>query len=155
MSYKIPIYVTKVFRDRIQTVEEKRIENPSVAAKIFRTIMGELDREHLVVMCLNKQNDFMGLVPVAIGTIDSVPADRGYIAHIITGIRGTAGWIVIHNHLSGDALPSPEDRTLFRAMIKLGQNIERPLVDALIVASGSESFYSHQAASPYDFMTRE
>ena len=153
--YSIPIYITKVFKDRVQLVEEKKVDNPAVAARTFRAIMGELDRENLAVLCLNKQNEFLGLVPVAIGTIDSVPADPGYIANIVTSIRGTAGWIIMHNHLSGDALPSPEDRSLFRTLIKLGQSIQRPMVDAIIVASGSENYYSHQFASPYDFTFRE
>jgi DNA repair protein RadC len=153
--YDVPVWKIKVLKDSIQTVPEKKVNHPDVAVKAFRAVMGELDREHLVVLCLSKQNEFLGINVVAVGTVHEVPADRGHIANLVTSVRGTAGWIAIHNHLSSNPAPSPEDRAVFKTMVKLGDSIDRPLIDAIIVATGTNAYYSHKTASPYDFVVRE
>ncbi len=154
--YEIPIFKIKVFRSSVQTVEHRKINHPSKVASVFHALMGQLHQEYLVVFCVNKQNDFVGHGVIAMGTIDEVPADRGLIANLVTSIRGTAGWIIIHNHVSGDTTPSPEDKSLFKSMIRLGFNIDRHLLDAIIVGnSPDDPYYSHIEKSPYDFINRD
>jgi DNA repair protein RadC len=46
-----------------------------------------------------------------------------------------ASVIVFHNHPSGDPSPSPQDLAFTRRLVEIGQALEVPVVDHLIVAS--------------------
>jgi DNA repair protein RadC len=48
--------------------------------------------------------------------------------------RDCAGLIVAHNHPSGDATPSPADRTATRRLATAGEAIDLTLVDHLVFA---------------------
>jgi DNA repair protein RadC len=55
--------------------------------------------------------------------------------------EGGAGVVLIHNHPSGDPLPSDEDLRLTRAMLDAGRLLDLPLIDHVIIGrDGSFSF---------------
>jgi DNA repair protein RadC len=56
------------------------------------------------------------------------------------GVRvGAVSLVMVHNHPSGEAMPSPEDVSFTREVYELGRMMEMPLVDHVIV-TGTESF---------------
>lgn len=55
--------------------------------------------------------------------------------------EGGAGAVLVHNHPSGDPLPSDEDIRLTRALLDAGRLLDLPLIDHVIVGrEGSFSF---------------
>lgn len=55
--------------------------------------------------------------------------------------EGGAGVVLVHNHPSGDPLPSDDDIRLTRAMLDAGRLLDLPLIDHVIVGrDGSFSF---------------
>ncbi len=51
--------------------------------------------------------------------------------------RTTSSIILVHNHPSGDPTPSQEDLQLTRQVIAVGELLDIPLVDHLVIGRGS------------------
>jgi DNA repair protein RadC len=51
-------------------------------------------------------------------------------------IRNCAGIILIHNHPSGNAVPSPEDMTLTKDLVSAGKMLDIAVLDHLIIGDG-------------------
>ena len=47
-----------------------------------------------------------------------------------------AGMILVHNHPSGDPTPSPEDRSVTRQLVSVGQLLDIPIYDHVIMGRG-------------------
>lgn len=58
---------------------------------------------------------------------------------------GTTGLIVVHNHPSGEPIPSSEDVALTKRLQAAAVILDMPLLDHLIVGEG-ERYYSFREA---------
>jgi len=55
---------------------------------------------------------------------------------------GAAALILVHNHLSGDPIPSQEDLRLTRQLVEGAQVLDLRLLDHLIIGNGTERWVS-------------
>ncbi|RTX70532.1 DNA repair protein RadC [Mammaliicoccus sciuri] len=108
---------------KVQMVKEdtlwylkRSIGEPKDAADIMREFIGNADREHFILICLNSKNEPTHIETVSIGTINfAVIHPRETFKTTI--LSNATGIIIGHNHPSGDVTPSPED-------IKITQRIK-------------------------------
>lgn len=112
-----------------------------VAALCWRLI-GLEAQEVVIALHLSSRLNLTGWHVVARGTIDRT----------ITGVRevfvpallaGSRQLVVAHNHPSGDATPSADDRDLTERLVACGELLGMPVVDHLVISGlRPEDYYS-------------
>ena len=110
------------------------IRAPRDVAERLMPEMAGLEREELRVLLLNTRNAVLRQATVYQG---NVSAALVRIAELFRdAVRShAAGIIVVHNHPSGDAEPSPDDIHLTAEVIAAGRLLDIPLLDHVIVAA--------------------
>ena len=95
--------------------------------------MGYLEREELRVVLLNTRNVVLRQVTVYQGNVSSSLVRIGELFRDAVRLSA-AGVILVHNHPSGDATPSPDDLRLTAEALAAGRLLDIQLLDHLIVA---------------------
>ena len=95
--------------------------------------------EQFKVMLTNRANKVLGILEVSTGGVSGTVADPKLI--FAAGIKaGACGFIVAHNHPSGNLKPSQADIELTKKLREGGRYLEVQLLDHLIVTT--EGYYS-------------
>jgi DNA repair protein RadC len=91
-------------------------------------------REWLLALFVDDELNLLAVDTVARGDISSC---RVPIAHILCrGHRLDAkGFILVHNHPSGDPTPSAADISITRRLRRASEDLELPLLDHVVVAA--------------------
>jgi len=138
-------YENSTFEVRIQRLNETpgsmKLDDVSSAAAYWRekiTAMPWYDpeREMCVAVMLNARLTAIGHSLVGIGSLNEciVHARDVFRAAVAMGAYAV---IVIHNHPSGEAVPSEADRRITRRLSEAGGIIQISLLDHLIVSANS------------------
>ncbi len=97
--------------------------------------MRHLDREHFRTILLNTKNRVIRVSTVSIGGLSQAPVHpREVFKDAIK--HGAGGVIVVHNHPSGDATPSAEDKLITDQLAAVGKLIGIPLLDHIVIGDG-------------------
>lgn len=100
-----------------------------------RPRLSSLDHEELWVLSLDGRNGLRSARRAAMGGLHGMsvsPRDALRIA-----LRdGASGFVVVHNHPSGDPTPSPEDVAFTRTLAAAAAVVDTPLLDHVVVARG-------------------
>jgi DNA repair protein RadC len=108
-------------------------------ARIVRDSARGSRRENFFTVLLDVRHRLMALHVVSTGGIDSAPVHPREVYS--AAIRdGAAAVVVAHNHPSGDASPSPDDRRVTERLREAGVLLGIDLLDHLVV--GAERYYS-------------
>lgn len=98
-----------------------------------------LKQEHFLILCLDNKNRVLKEKTVFIGSLNmSVVTPREVFKEAV--LVNSAKIVLVHNHPSGDALPSQEDIDLTMQFIKLGKMMAIEVIDHIIV--GWNQYYS-------------
>lgn len=116
-----------------------QISSPSTVYKAMLPIFRFLDHEECWILHLNKSNRMTHKEMITLGGLDSTIIDNRIIIRKAIERKST-GIILVHNHPSGSALPSPADITQTRALQKALKTCDISLLDHVIIAPGS--YYS-------------
>jgi DNA repair protein RadC len=119
----------------IKVTERPIIRRPSDAVELVQHSLSKLQQEHLQVVLLNAHNRVIDIETVYIGSLNATVIR---VAEIFRSsiIRNCAGIILIHNHPSGNAVPSPEDITLTKDLVAAGKMLDIAVLDHLIIGDG-------------------
>ena len=115
------------------------ISSPSIVYKVMLPIFRLLDHEECWILHLNKSNRLIHKELITTGGLDSTIIDNRIILRKAIERKST-GIILVHNHPSGNALPSPADITQTRSLHKALKTCDISLLDHVIIAAGS--YYS-------------
>lgn len=89
-------------------------------------------REHFVAVLLDSKNQVLKTSTIHIGTVNaSIVGAREVFREAIR--EGAVSIIVAHNHPSGDPTPSPEDHEVTLKLREVGEMLDIPLIDHVIV----------------------
>jgi DNA repair protein RadC len=95
--------------------------------------------EQFKVMLTNRGQKVLGVLEISTGGVSGTVADPKVI--FAAAIKGNAcGFILAHNHPSGNLIPSQADIDLTRKMKEGGKILEIQLLDHIIVTS--EGYYA-------------
>lgn len=98
--------------------------------------MSGLDREQVRAILLDARNNIIDTEVVSIGSLNSsVAHPREIFKAAIT--NSAASIILVHNHPSGDATPSPEDMALTKRLIQVGALVGIDLLDHVVIGDGA------------------
>jgi DNA repair protein RadC len=125
-------------------IPKSPVTGPEASLQIFRQFFEGADREIAATLALNKQNEFIALTAVAYGTIDHVHVTPREVFKAVLAKDNAAGFIIAHNHPSGNPTPHPDDFTLLEKLRDLGAELGCYLHDFLVLGDGTDKYYSHR-----------
>lgn len=97
------------------------------------------DREHLVAIMLDTKCHFLSDKVISIGTINASLVSPREI--FISAMEAKAVTIILlHNHPSGDPIPSAEDKVVTKRITQCGKLLGITLLDHIII--GDQKYYS-------------
>jgi DNA repair protein RadC len=94
--------------------------------------------ECLVVLLLNTRKRIKGHALVATGTADTMLVHPREIFRAAI-IAGASALVLMHNHPSGESVPSEADIKVTRDMIRAGQLLKIEVLDHVVIGNGQQS----------------
>ena len=111
----------------------------------IRSGLEKKDREMFVVVLVNTRNIPIGVNLVSVGTLTAGYAQPREVFK--TAILGSAAAVIlVHNHPSGDPVPSPEDQETTRKLVEAGKLLGILVHDHVII--GDNNYYSFRDNAP-------
>lgn len=126
--------------DELKIVRERREEysqltqfrNSADIYQAFRARFEKADREEFLVLLLDGKNKLLGFNLVSIGTLtSSLTHPREVFKAAILG--NAASIILLHNHPSGDPIPSAEDLEITKRLREVGEIMGIKVLDHVII----------------------
>lgn len=118
-------------------IGEKRYTagSPEEVAALYMEEMRHLKKEYFKVLLLNTKNEILSSEDTSIGNLNSsIVHPREVFRNAVK--KGAASIIVIHNHPSGNPLPSQNDIDVTKRLKEAGQLLGIPVLDHLIIGDG-------------------
>lgn len=135
-SKRVNIVQVKLVREKTMLYKDRKIRSPHDAYELMRDFLGDVDREHFIVLCLDTKNQPTCIQIVHIGSLNSsIVHPREVLKSAL--LSNSASIIVAHNHPSNVADPSPEDIEVTKRLIDAGKIIGVELLDHLIICTDS------------------
>ncbi|OGX05974.1 MAG: hypothetical protein A2Z88_02790 [Omnitrophica WOR_2 bacterium GWA2_47_8] len=136
---KAALEIGRRFREEEVKEDRLQIRSAKDIVAILMPRMRDLKREVFKVVFLNSQNRIIAIEDMAEGTVNfASPVIREILQralqHFATSI------VCIHNHPSGKAVPSNEDRVFTRRLVDAGTALGVKILDHVII--GDEEFHS-------------
>jgi DNA repair protein RadC len=136
---RVDIVSLRMVKEKSILYKERSVRSPEDGYRLLKQFIGDMDREVLLLVCLDTKNQPTAINICHIGSLNSSIVHPREIMK--TAILSNAASIIIaHNHPSGNAAPSNEDIEVTKRMKEAGKIIGIDLLDHIIV--GDEAFIS-------------
>lgn len=138
-DYAIPRYRVMLVKESLAYPSPVKIMDSQIAYRLLTPLFDGLDREHFMVVGLDAKHAVIGINTVSIGSVTlSIVHPREVFKPLI--LMNASAVILAHNHPSGDATPSPEDRALTRRLKDGGELLGIRVLDHVVL--GDDRYYS-------------
>ena len=126
-------------RKNVNSTKKPKIKSPGDVYDLMKADMLDLKREEFWVLLLNRANYVMKKILISSGGVSGTIVDPKLIFK--TALENLAsGIILVHNHPSGNLIPSQSDIQLTHKLAQSGQTMDLPILDHIIF--GDAGFYS-------------
>ena len=116
---------------RAERGDPKEVSDPYGVVELLKHLRRE-KQEHFYVIHVDAKNHVLRTQQVHVGTLSmSVVGPREVFREAIR--EAASSIIVAHNHPSGDPTPSPEDIEITRKLKQIGELLDIPLLDHVII----------------------
>ena len=127
---------------RVRNVGRPVISSPADVDGLLRGRIANLDRENFVVVLLNSKNEVLGAPLVSVGTLSQALVHPREVFK--PAVRASAASVVLaHNHPSGNAEASREDREVTGRLREAAEILGIEVLDHVIVGDGFFSMKEH------------
>lgn len=110
------------------------------------------NKEHLWVIALSRNNNILMIELVVPGTVKAIAVEPMEIFSIVLQKRAVK-MIVVHNHPSGELIPSTSDIEMTDKLQAIASFLDVPLVDHLIISE--KGFFSFMESGMLAKIVRE
>ena len=136
---RVDIVSVKLVKESSMLYKQRRVRSPQDSYELFRDYLGDVDREHFVVACLDTKNQPTNISTVHIGSLNaSIVHPREVLKTAI--LSNAASILCCHPHPSGDPTPSPEDIEVTERLAAACNLLSIELLDHIII--GDNTFIS-------------
>jgi len=112
------------------------IGSPKDVADLFMEELRHRKKEYFKVVYLNTKNEITSSEDASIGNLNSsLVHPREVFRNAVK--KGAAAIILVHNHPSGNPLPSTNDLDITKRLVEAGELIGIPVLDHLIIGDGT------------------
>lgn len=116
-------------------ISKMQIGSPASIADIYMEEMRYLQQEHLKIVLLDTKNNIICDDTISKGTVNASLINPREV--MIYALKNAAvHMIIIHNHPSGDPMPSKEDIAITRRICEAGDIIGIKVLDHIIIGDG-------------------
>lgn len=123
-----------------QAFENVMFDNPKSVAEYLMPMLKNLQAEHFVVLCVNGKRKLIRKCIISKGILgNTLVHAREVFKEAI--VNNSASIIVAHNHPSGCAFPSQDDKEITKYLVRSGDVLKIPVLDHIIIGSGG-TYYS-------------
>lgn len=137
-GYKVQKYRCRLVKDGAATVvARKTIHNDNAAVEVFRAVLKGLPHEEVWLALTNARNDVTGLVRVSQGGLHGAGLRPSDVLRVVL-VSGASGFVMAHNHPSGDSTPSQEDIVMTQAMVKACAVVGVTCLDHLVIVESGQ-----------------
>lgn len=120
-----------------------RIFSPQGIYEIGLKLIGNEDREHLLVFCLNVKSKITCINTVSIGSLNcTLMHPREVFKPAI--LSNAHAVILVHNHPSGNPDPSRDDIQITKQLVEAGKILGIEVLDHVIVGDGIYASFKEQ-----------
>lgn len=144
---KIPIVHLQIVKDKDVEYGKHSLDTPEKAAQMIQNLVGETDREHMVVCCADNRNKPTYIQVVGIGTAKACLFSIPEIFKIAI-LSGACYIMLFHTHTSGEVEPSRDDIRATQKIRKAGEMLDVLLMDHIIVGEKGK-YYSFKENEEY------
>ena len=148
---RITKYTTYLSEDRTpKLVKEKSSNYPEICslnntqkiADMMNTVYNAsiLTEECMWLIALNTHSDPIGIFEISHGIMNAALISPREIFMKLC-LCGAFGFVLVHNHPSGNCYPSGADRDITEQMKQCGKLMNINLLDHIIIGNGYYSFY--------------
>ena len=136
---RVDIVQVKLVREKSMLYKGRRVRSPIDAYELIRDFLGDVDREHFIVLCMDTKNQPTCIQTVHIGSLNaSIVHPREVLKPAI--LSNAASILIAHNHPSNDITPSKEDIEVTKRLMDAGDIVGIDVLDHLIL--GEDDFCS-------------
>jgi DNA repair protein RadC len=114
-----------------------QIRSPADAANLLMPEMSLLEQEHLRTIILDTKNHVVAIPTIYIGSVNTTLIRVSELFREAIR-RNCPAIILVHNHPSGDASPSPEDVMVTKQAVEAGKLLDIDLLDHLIIGNAGQ-----------------
>ena len=126
----------------------RKISSPEEVFRMMYPLLRNLESEECWVIYLNNANVYLGKERISVGGTEATVLDSKVVLRKACE-KKASGIILVHNHPSGNAYPSPADITRTRAIRNALKACEMSLIDHVVI--GSCNYYSFSDERLIDF----
>lgn len=126
----------------------RKISSPEEVFRMMYPLLRDLESEECWVIYLNNANVYLGRERLSVGGTEATVLDSKVVLRKACE-KKASGIILVHNHPSGNAYPSPADITRTRAIRNALKACEMSLIDHVVI--GSCNYYSFSDERLIDF----
>lgn len=126
----------------------RKISSPEEVFRMMYPLLRDLESEECWVIYLNNANVYLGKERLSVGGTEATVLDSKVVLRKACE-KKASGIILVHNHPSGNAYPSPADITRTRAIRNALKACEMSLIDHVVI--GSCNYYSFSDERLIDF----
>ena len=112
------------------------LDNPEVIADLLREENRLREVETLQVVLLNTRRRLIRIEPISNGTLDTILVHAREVFRRAIASNASA-IVLVHNHPSGDPMPSEADIKITRDLIRAGQLLKIEVLDHIILGHAS------------------
>lgn len=128
---------------RVHLVREKELPRSVIRSaldvdNLVGDYMRSLDRESVLSIYLDNQNQVLGIEEITRGTLTSCQIDPRDIVKSALLINSNK-LVMVHNHVSGQLQPSPDDQHITKIISEACKLINTELLDHIIIGNGFRS----------------
>ncbi|MBI4668489.1 MAG: DNA repair protein RadC [Elusimicrobia bacterium] len=120
-------------------VRRSLLNSPQLTADYCRLRLAGKSHELAYVLYVNDRNRLLAEKTVSLGSVNESPVYPRRVVEEALACRAS-GFILVHNHPSGEVTPSPEDRTLTERILQTARSVDLRFLDHIIV--GQNGHYS-------------
>lgn len=125
--------------EEVALMDKRSVNKPELVYQIMLPVMKNLDHEESWILYLNRANYLLGKELITVGRMETTLIDTPRIVR--KAIEKQCSYVIlVHNHPSGQALPSEADIRQTDLLRKALRTVEISLMDHVIVAE--DSFFS-------------
>lgn len=140
---------TSPYKVRVMLVKDKarkkraslQIKSPGDVYVLLEKDIKQLDRESAHAIYLDSRNKVLGTEMISLGTLN---ANLIHPRELFKGaiLISAASIILVHNHPSGEAVPSEDDIEITKRVVKAGKILGIDVLDHVVIGNGTGEYLS-------------
>lgn len=133
------VELAKRINNEIDTIKNVKLTSSDLVYKFYKDKLGNKKQEYFYAVYLDNSKKIIGDKLLFIGTINySLVHPREVFKEAY--LKGASAIICVHNHPSGNVLPSKQDYDVTNNLISVGKILGIKIVDHVIISSNN--YYS-------------